>query len=371
VTEAERPELVEKAASQDKNSIATAAVKAAFGKQNRDRLLSSYFAERGNPTSADAWIHVYRLLLWIDRTTGLAHCYESDKSQPGRHWYDRSLAFHAWLAQTIGLSPGEVAGEIDWLFKRAVEDFAIEVGKAKSRLAKVAERQRKPYLLLGMPEPGEDAELVTIVEDMLGSYLRTPPSETVWRDLTGRLRGYLTQENKRKNLVGEGFEDTLAALIARMPNESGLVPRTRVPIEDVPGFNAPRKNEKPKKVDLYIFCDQWPHRTLVSAKWSIRADREEQFASDFESYARLETAGEPFDYSLLTNEFDPARLVAACERSVSGRQLFTHVVHINTDALRSAYGPSPRRSAAEAVRLIDSGRLTSLGPWLTRLASAT
>ena len=31
-----------------------------------------------------AWKHVYRLLLWIDSTTGLAHCYESDKSQPGQ-----------------------------------------------------------------------------------------------------------------------------------------------------------------------------------------------------------------------------------------------------------------------------------------------
>ena len=31
---------------------------------------------------------------------------------------------------------------------------------------------------------------------------------------------------------------------------------------------------------------------LITAKWSIRADREEQFVSDFTSYVRLERAGQ-------------------------------------------------------------------------------
>jgi hypothetical protein len=48
-------------------------------------------------------------------------------------------------------------------------------------------------------------------------------------------------------------------------------------------------------------------RTLVTAKWSIRADREEQFMSDFQTYERLESAGEDFAYLLITNEFDAAR----------------------------------------------------------------
>lgn len=366
MSEAERPRD-DQAGGVSSNAATAAAVKAAFGKENRERLLAEYFGERGNPTPADAWQDLYRLLLWIDRTTGLAHCYESDKSQPGRHWYARSLAFHVWVSRALGAAPSELQAEIDWLFKRAIEDFAAAVTRAKIREAEAASDQRKPYANLQIPEPGEDPELVAIVEDVLEPYLKAKPSAAAWRLLTERVRAHLTQENKRKNLVGEGFEDTLAAIIARIPGDAGLVPNTRVPIEAIPGFNPPRKNEKPKKVDLHVMNARSGHRTLVTAKWSIRADREEQFASDFESYARLESAGEPFDYVLLTNEFDPARLVAACERRTAGRELFTQVVHINTDGLRAAYGESPRRSAADAVNYIDSGRLVSLASWLRRL----
>ena len=62
----------------------------AFGVANRAQLLDRYFGEAAPINAESAWLHVYRLLLWIDRTTGLAHCYESDKCQPGRPWYGRS-----------------------------------------------------------------------------------------------------------------------------------------------------------------------------------------------------------------------------------------------------------------------------------------
>jgi len=66
---------------------AAASVKAAFGAKNRNRLIDQYFSAIGDAeiTAATAWRHVYRLLLWADQTTGLAHCYESDKSQPGKN----------------------------------------------------------------------------------------------------------------------------------------------------------------------------------------------------------------------------------------------------------------------------------------------
>ena len=72
---------------------------------------------------ANAWQHVYRLLLWIDRTTGLAHCYESDKAQPGRPWYARSLAFHDWVSTEFHVAPANLADDIDWLFREAVKDL--------------------------------------------------------------------------------------------------------------------------------------------------------------------------------------------------------------------------------------------------------
>src|SRR5688500_1029560 len=91
----------------------------AFGSENRARLLLRYFRGAANVTPSNAWAHVYRLLLWIDRTTALAHCYESDKAQPGRAWYARSLAFHKWVSDALGVAPAELGGAIDWLFREA------------------------------------------------------------------------------------------------------------------------------------------------------------------------------------------------------------------------------------------------------------
>src|SRR6266705_5646538 len=96
----------------------------AFGSENRARLLERYFDRAGAVTPANAWQHVYHLLLWIDQTTALAHCYESDKAQPGRAWYARSLAFHSWISEQLRNTPGNLGDEIDWLFREAVNDLA-------------------------------------------------------------------------------------------------------------------------------------------------------------------------------------------------------------------------------------------------------
>ena len=89
--------------------------------------------------------------------------------------------------------------------------------------------------------------------------------------------------------------------------------------------------------------------------------------SDFNIYARLERAGKPFDYVLITNEFDPARLVAACERQTRGRPLFATVVHVNPTGLLAAYGDKLRYSAKKVHLLIYKKRLVSFEAWLTGL----
>src|SRR6266446_7512632 len=134
----------------------------AFGAENRARLLDRYFERAGPVTAANAWQHVYRLLLWIDRTTALAHCYESDKAQPGRPWYGRSLAFHDWVSAELRVAPAAVAEEIDWLFREAVKDLAARavVGRTAAY-----ERQRAPYAGCSFPEPGEDPELAAIIRE--------------------------------------------------------------------------------------------------------------------------------------------------------------------------------------------------------------
>src|SRR5437016_3166441 len=125
----------------------------AFGAENRARLLDRYFEHAGPVTTSSAWQHVYRLLLWIDRTTALAHCYESDKAQPGRPWYARSLAFHDWVSAQLGVAPAALAEEIDWLFREAVKDLATRAVAGRSA---AFERQRAPYAGRAFPEPGED-----------------------------------------------------------------------------------------------------------------------------------------------------------------------------------------------------------------------
>lgn len=340
------------------------AVARAFGADNRERLLKRYFAEHPAVGPQEAWRHVYRLLLWIDRTTGLAHCYESDKSQPGRPWYERSLRFHSWVSKELGATPGSLPAEVDWLFREASKELARGVSERRRELAA---KQRAVHEGEGFPEPGEDPELEQILQEELAPWLRQQPPPEVLRRLADRIHEHTRLENKRKNLVGEGFEDVLAMLIGHLPRSGVSRVITRSYLHDIPGFYEPPGGEKPRKVDLALVSGKAQHRSLVTVKWSIRADREEQFMSDFRIYARLERAGQPFDYVLVTNEFDPARLAAACERQHEGRPMFKEVVHVNPAALAATYGSDLQRSFEKATDHIASRRITSLADWLQSL----
>ncbi len=335
----------------------------AFGEESRRQLLTQYFSKLQTILPRDAWAHVYRLLLWIDRTTGLAHCYESDKSQPGRPWYARSLSFHEWLSKELATKPGKLGEELDWLFIRGSERLAKGLVKLSARRAVLAEQQRAKYS--GFPQPGEDPGFELAVLEELKPWLSGSPPPEAMRRLTQRVRTYLTQENKRKNLLGEGFEDVLAFIIERLPGAEKLKVSVRPVLHDLPGFRRPPRNEKPRTVDLAVVSSR--SRRLITVKWSVRADREEQFGVDFEAYARLEDAGKDFDYVLITNEFDAARLAAACDRRAQNASLFSAVVHVNPKGPIAAYGSSGRGAATRLDELISSKRLISLESWLATL----
>jgi hypothetical protein len=337
----------------------------AFGAESRLQLLTEYFAGAGSITAANAWVHVYKLLLWTDRTTGLAHCYESDKAQPGRPWYGRSLAFHDWLSTALNSSPHEVGAQIDWLFRRGTERLATVIAKQNATRTTKAAEQRAPYADRGFPEPGEDPALEVLISEALGEWLSNPPPD-VLRQLTQKIQLYFGQENKRKNLVGEGFEDVLTGLMQRISGVAGVKVEARPLLHSLPGFRPPPGVEKARRVDLGVI-GRGQRRILVSAKWSIRADREEQFGVDFDTYARLEDAGQDFDFVLITNEFDAARLSAACNRRRQNASLFSSVVHVNPQGPLAAYGQNLRRSAKDLADHIESGRLMSLEQWLNSL----
>jgi hypothetical protein len=65
----------------------------------------------------------------------------------------------------------------------------------------------------------------------------------------------------------------------------------------------------------------------------------------------------------------------ACEALFRNNLMFDHVVHINTDGIRAAYGELPPGggravdSRRRVIEHIDGGRLISLERWLSTLSS--
>lgn len=355
----------------------TTALERPFGYENRTRLLAEYLDTVGYVAPAQAWLHVYRLLLWVDNRTGLAHCYESDKCQPGRPWYARSLAFHAWVSDALEVAPRELGEGIDWLFRRVVADLADAALAEIAANTSKAESQRRSYAAGSMPVPGDDPEVVSILRDVLSPYLSSQPAPEVMRELTERLQTHMRQGNKRQNLLGEGFEDALAMLLERIPGiQDKYSVYLRRELHKLHGFHPPRGTEKPRKVDLALVRNRDNYRVLVSCKWSIRSDREEQLISDFRSYSELEASGQDFDYVLVTNEFDPARLAAACELRRENALLLHHVVHLNPAGPVAAYAapgvtrrarPGQESGESRALGHIDTGRLSGLTDWIEQL----
>lgn len=354
--------IATKTGDAEESDAAEDAISRAFGERNRARLIGEHFRERSDPATP-AWEHIYRLLLWADQTTGLAHCYESDKCQPGRPWYARSLAFHDWIASSLTINPLDLADNLDWLFRLAAKDLALEFLRAAPQLRLKAANQRKPFADRGMPEPGEEPELVAIIQEGLSGHIAGEVPEERWKGIVEKIRDYFARENTRKNLVGEGFEDVIAEVVRR---KTGVDVHARALLHDLPGFNRVRQGEKLNKVDVAII-KATGRRTLVTAKWSIRADREKQFAADFGDYVNAHADSIPFDYVLVTNEFDPARLMRACEKLSANNPMFSHVVHINTDAIRATYGIAKSNSMKKVLAHIENGRLIGFDRWLDLL----
>ncbi len=342
-------------------------IKAPFGAVNRARLINLYFEDAVDVTAANVWKHVYKLLLWIDRTTGLAHCYESDKCQPGRHWYPRSLAFHSWISNELGVAKVDLSESLDWLFYRATLDLSRYILHSQDKVIVKARQQMRPFAGEIFPSPGEDPELIHIVNDVLSPYFVGSPTDDAWRQLVQRVRQHVKLENKRKNLVGEGFEDVLAIALGKVLGPSKWSISPRISLQEIPGFNNKRVGEKVNKVDVVAISGDNMRRVLVTAKWSIRADREKQFPAEFASYLSAKSDNNPFDYVLMTNEFDPARLLRACEMTAANHYMFSDVVHICPEGLRAAYGEECDNSMKAVVSLIDSERLIGLDKWIEKM----
>ena len=265
-----------------------------------------------------------------------------------------------------------MAKQIDWLFIAACKDLSGSLLLRQEKLAKAAAQQREAYSQRDLPEPGDDPELAALVGETLKPFFSSSPPEEIWRVLTQRVRQFLAVQNKRKNLVGEGFEDVLAQIVRRACEVNSESLLTRKLLYEIPGFNRARRGGKESKVDLAIIRPTM--RTIVTAKWSVRADREKQFPAEYEEYCNAESEHKKFQYVFVTNEFDPARLMRACEILFRNNPMFDHVVHINTDAVRATYGEAAGgdrkldRSRRQVIEYIDKERLIGLDQWLGTLA---
>jgi hypothetical protein len=209
-----------------------------------------------------------------------------------------------------------------------------------------------------------------LIEPLLPADPSQWPKEEIVRDTLRRIRTHIASENKRKNLLGRGFEDVLAGILRRLDGGPPTAFGTQVAINEIPGFGEPRSGDKAEKVDLWV-GPSLSRRVLVSAKWSVRADREKQMRGDFLTYVAANRLRDPFEFVWVTNEFDPARLVANATNTESNRHLLDVVVHVCPEALTVVHEldrGSLSGTPAHLKELLEQGRIISLAGWLEGLA---
>jgi hypothetical protein len=250
------------------------------------------------------------------------------------------------------------------MFQSCVEAYLADRKSAAGRAAKDAinaaavdrtdegEAEAKSEFLI---------EITSLLADRLGNHDRKALGDLAI-EIERRAEHYFTIERKRQNVRGEGFEDTLEWLLLRM---SGLAPeqvRVRQRASDLPGFKPDlitkgRTRDKVPKPDIAVTTPSgdltlW----LVTAKWSLRQDRLDQFGQEAAYYRGNQIQKATIDFVLITNEMDVARLRDVLTPPEGGGGFhFQRVYHINCDLLAETH---EGRFKLDSFR--ESGRQLSL-----------
>ncbi|HSN76767.1 MAG TPA: NgoMIV family type II restriction endonuclease [Anaerolineae bacterium] len=169
-----------------------------------------------------------------------------------------------------------------------------------------------------------------------------------------------TVERKRQNVLGEGFEDLLQLLLI----EVGQVPESQIVIRrranKLPGFQTSSKRDRIEAPDIALVREDQT-ALLASVKWSLRHDRQKQLSDELDCYAEL-LSQEIFPrYVLVTNEYDPSRLVNADGLARRGLAIDC-IYHTNLDVLLRVLENHAR--VKDLKPLIASGRLRSIADFL-------
>lgn len=345
-----------------------------FGRSTRLRILQEYFAQAGTVSAQNAWEHAYRLLLWLDERTGLAHIYDSNHMQPGGNFYARAVRFTEALCRAWNVERRDLGKHIDILFKGCVKELMDQEAGATepeaSAIAKQAEQEDAEESGLEL----DDTELVDIIMSLLdeAGFGRTTQTAHVAREIEQRAKVFFALGNKRKNALGEGFEDLLEYLLTRVANVPTARIRVRTSISELPGFKRASpvsgrsgKTERLPKPDIAIVNDHITY-AIITAKWSMRQDRETQFAHEYDAYMKNKVQSTDLQFFLLTNEYDVARLnnVARAQPGAGG-YLFHTIFHLNPTLLQETQADKIR----EVEGWIKAGRIASLQDFLSTMAA--
>lgn len=326
-----------------------------FGRATRMRILDKYFAAAGSVSSSNAWEHVYRCLLWMNEGAGLAHIYDSNHMQPGGGFHGRAVRFTEALCAHWNVDRTGLAQLIDKLFRGCVVELLRREAASASSISDGVEAELESELI------GE------ITRELVAAGVAKADAAPLARRIEVRARQFFTIGNKRKNALGEGFEDLLEILLRRAASIPEAQIKTRTPVSQMPGFRrAPprRPGKKPQREprpDIAIIEDTITH-VIATAKWSLRQDRETQLASEYQAFQMNKVQPTELRYALITNEFDLARLrnVLAAIPGGAGGYIFHNVYHVCLPLLEQTHGDR----FADLKPYVQTGKLGSLSDFL-------
>ncbi|MFL9827876.1 hypothetical protein [Rhodoplanes sp. SY1] len=327
------------------------------------RVLREYLKQAGPVTEANAWEHVYRCLLWFDDGAGLAHIYDSNHMQKGGNFHSRAVRFTKTLCSHWNVKTAELSGHLDVLFRGCVEELKRqEAEKPKGEPSTIDAEDMEAEI---------ESELTVNIRKLLEEHGLGENSTPALADKIEALsRHYFTIGNKRQNALGEGFEDLLSILLQRVSNIPEKMVATRTPVSKLPGFlreepteEGGKKPHEPRP-DIAIVDDNITH-VITTAKWSIRQDRQTQFQAEYQSFQTKKRQPTELRYSLITNEFDIARLRNVFDAIPGGKggYIFHDVYHISVDLLRQAHGAA----FSELQPYVKIGKLKSLSDYLREM----
>lgn len=351
------------------------AIQSAFGQRTRQRVLDEYFQTTGAVTATNAWEHVYRTMLWMDERTHLAHIYDSNHMQRGGNFYARAVRFTELLCQRFGVSRAELGDQVDYLFRGCVQEMLehenISAEAGASAAAQLAEQEETEAAGVDLDESAFLADIIGLLQDAGFSPER---ASVLGREIDQRAKTFFTLGNKRQNVLGEGFEDLLTLLLQRIANVPAERIRVRTNVADLPGFRkaAPvpglrGRTERLPKPDIAI-VDEAHTYAIVTAKRSMRQDREMQFAREYSAYSRMKVQNQDIEFFLVTNEFDVARLdnVARSQPGNVGGYLFHTIYHVNAELLRETQG----NQVGSVGGWIQAGKIASLEDFFRHMATS-